>query len=174
MIPQHFAYLILPIFIYSVWDYIVLILKDKVSPKIVSWGLWSFSNLTAFIVAIYKNQQFMDLFGLFAASVCCGTVAIFGLTRKNKSLEIGKLDWVCIALTLIGILVSLVTTNLFWALIFAMIADVSACVPTFINAFVNPEKEGLTNFSLAMLCKIIGFLVIKDYNFYRNCLQLTQ
>jgi hypothetical protein len=166
MIPQLFAYLILPIYIYSTYDYIQLIQKKQVNPKVVSWGLWFLFNFVVVGVALYNKINFLDIFTTFVACICALLVTIFALIYNQTRLKITKLDWVCIIISLVGMSISFFVNNPFLTIIAVLVADTFSYIPNIKHAIKNPEQESLLTWILVIVAKTIGLLTIKEYTFF--------
>jgi hypothetical protein len=166
MIPQLFAYLILPIYIYSTYDYIRLIQNKQVSPKIVSWGLWFLFNFVIVSVALYNKTNFLDILTSFVSCIGALLVTTFAFIQNKNNLKISQLDWICIAISLIGMTISFFVNNPFLTIVAVLVADTFSYIPNIKHALKNPEQESLLTWILVVIAKTIGLLTIQNYTFF--------
>ena len=74
-------------------------------------------------------------------------------------------DIVCGVLSVAGLLLWLVTSEGNIAIVFAILADALAGIPTLIEASTTPQSETPTLFWLGIVNAAIGLLVISTWNF---------
>lgn len=138
----HPNFVILGIIIGSIGtlSYVIDTLKGKAKPNRVTWFLWSLAPLIAFVAEVQKGVGIQSLmtFSVGFTPLC---VFIASFINKKSEWKITKLDLVCGALSLVGLLLWYLSNNASVAIIFAIIADALAAFPTVIKAFHFPETE---------------------------------
>lgn len=141
-------------------------LKDaatgKVKPRIASWASWTLITGIATIAAIVAHAYVSaTLTGIL--TIVEGAVLVAGLRQGDW--EYGWLDAICQALSLTGIVAWLFTKDPVWALVFNILADFSAVIPTLHHSWVKPHEELWQPYALSGFGSFISFLGIKGYFF---------
>ena len=164
MINQNFIYL--GIFLQSIGglDYLIGTIKGKVKPNRVSLFLWAAAPLIAFYAQIQQGvgpEAFVTfIVGFIPLLVFCAS-----FVNKKSVWKITILDIVCGLFSLSGLLLWFVTKSGNVAILFSIIADLLAGIPTVIKSFNNPETESVFIYFFGTINVVIGLLVIKTWNF---------
>lgn len=85
--------------------------------------------------------------------------------NKKSVWKITKLDLICGGLSFAGLLLWLVTQVGNIAILFAILADLLAGIPTVIKAYREPETENYHAFFFGVINAAITLLVIKTWDF---------
>lgn len=146
------------------YSYLMDTIKGKVQPNKVSWLLWSIAPLVAFAAEISQGVGIQSLTTFIVGFV---TLIIFIASFKNKKAQwqIGKLDIICGVLSFLGIILWYFTKVGNTAILFALIADGLAAVPTIVKSYHEPESENDSVFWFGVVNAAIGLLVIQTWNF---------
>lgn len=139
-------------------------IKGRVKPNKVSWLLWSVAPLIAF-VAMIKQGVGITALATFIVGFVPLVIFIASFFNKEAKWEIGKLDVICGILSVIGLTLWLVTKVGNIAIIFSILADGLAAVPTIVKSFHFPDTENSTIFFFGVINSIIALLAIVDWNF---------
>jgi len=151
--------------------YLIDTLKGKVKPNKVSWLLWSIAPLIAFF-AMIKQGVGLEAWATFIVGFLPLLVFIASFVNKKAYWAITKLDIVCGALSVLGLILWLVTKVGNIAIIFSIIADGLASFLTIYKSFKEPESESHLVFSLGIINGVIALLVIRDWNFQNYAFNL--
>jgi len=145
-------------------SYIVATIKGKTKPNRVSWFLWALAPLIAFIA---EMKQGVGIQSLMTFMVGFGPLLVFLASFINKKAEwkISRLDWFCGFLSLAGLFLWYITKVGNIAIIFAILADGFAAVPTIIKSYHFPETENWHVFLTSIINAGITLLTIKTWNF---------
>jgi hypothetical protein len=92
-------------------------------------------------------------------------VIIISLLRRNVIWKIGKLDIFCGVLSLAALVMYVLTHNLGVSILFAILADGLAAVPTIVKAWNFPETEFAAGYLPGIVDNMIGLLIIKNWIF---------
>ncbi len=144
--------------------YIKDTLKGTTKPNRVTYLLWSIAPMIASGAALVSGVRwavlpvFMTGFGPFL-------VFLASFVNPNSYWKLRSYDYICgvfsvLALTLWGI-----TSNPIIAIVFAIISDAFAGLPTLIKSWTNPETESGIAYFLAMLGTLTTFAAIKSWAF---------
>ena len=112
-------------------------------------------------------QQGVGLSSLMTLSVGISPLLIFlaSFVNKHSEWKLTKFDLICGALSLCGILLWSVTRVGNIAIIFSILADLLAAIPTFIKAVKSPETESSLIYLLSGFNGAIALLVLHMWTF---------
>ncbi len=164
MINENFIYLGTLISILAMLSYLRDTLSGKTKPNRVTWGFWAVIPMIAFSAQIKEGVglQALTTF-IFAFNPMIIFIASF--VNKNAYWKLGKLDYVCGAIALLGVILWLVTGEGSLAIFFSCVADFVASLPTMVKAFKNPESENADPFLSAILNSFVTLLTIQIWTF---------
>lgn len=164
MLNENFVYLGVIITLLGASSYIFDTLKGKVQPNRVSWGLWAFASFIAFAAEVRQGVGSQSLF-TFVVGFSPLLIFLASFFNKKAYWKLGKFDFFCAALSLLGLLLWYVTRVGNIAIIFSIFADLTAGVPTLIKAFRFPETENWIEFSSSFIASILTMLTFKSWAF---------
>jgi hypothetical protein len=144
--------------------YIKETLEGKVKPNKVSWLLWSFPPLIATFAAISAGAGWVALpIFLSGFTPLLGFLASF--INKKAHWQLTKFDYLCGFFSLLAIILWVVTKQPVAAIIFSLIADIFATIPTVKKTWQYPETEKSYTYIGGFISSLTGFAAIKDWNF---------
>ncbi|MCX6730558.1 MAG: hypothetical protein NTZ55_01800 [Candidatus Roizmanbacteria bacterium] len=164
MIHPNFVYLGILLQFAGGMSYLIDTVKGKVRPNRVSWLMWTFAPALAFFAEI-KQGVGIEAWSTFIVGFVPFLVFLSSFVNKKAEWKLEKLDIICGFLSLVGLILWMVTKVGNIAIIFAILADILACVPTIVKSWRNPETENHWVFSLSFFNSIISLLVIKTWHF---------
>lgn len=164
MIDERFIYLGVGINFFGTISYLKSTLQGKTKPNKVTWFLWALAPLVAFAA---QYSQGVGLVSLMTFMIGFGPILIFlaSFLNKKSDWKITKFDIFCGILSLLGLVLWGLTRVGNIAILFAILADGLAAIPTLIKAYHYPETENLDSYLCAGISAVIAFLAIKDWNF---------
>lgn len=164
MIDEKFIFLAVTLNFLGTLSYLIDTLKGNVKPNKVSWFLWSLAPFIAFVAEI---NQGVGLVSLLTFIIGFGTLLIFLGSFINKKAEwkITSFDLICGALSVTGLILWGITRVGNLAILFAILADGLAAVPTVVKSYKFPETENYKVFLTGGLSALITLLTIKQWNF---------
>ncbi len=120
--------------------YLIATLKGEVKPNRVSFLLWGIAPLIAFAAMKAKG---VGLESLMTLSVGVFPLLIFVASFFNKKAEwkLSKFDVLCGFLSALGLILWRLTREGNVAIVFSIVADGLAAVPTVVKAYKFPETE---------------------------------
>ena len=135
-------------------------LRGDTQPNRVTWLLWSAAPLLAFAVEVRTG---VGLRSLMTFVVGFFPLLIFLASFRNPASvwHIGRLDYVCGALSVAGLTAWLVTRHGTVALVASIAADALAAVPTLRKSFRWPETETAAAYAAAAANAAITLLTVK-------------
>lgn len=151
-------------FIFGSLNYFFETLKGKTKPNKITWFIWALAPLVAFAAQIGKGvglASFMTFVNGF------GPLLIFLASFVNRKAywKLQKSDYLCGGLAIFGLILWWFTGEGNWAIIFAILADALAGLPTIIKSYHHPETESSQLFLIMSLNAVLTLLTIKVWDF---------
>lgn len=141
----------------TAWMWPVLGLRGGTAPRFVSWFLWCVVNAVIFVSSKNQGASATNYLPIIYG-VGSGAVAISAIRYGTFKIEL--IDVICTLLTAGSIVLLLGADSDYWALRFAVIADVAATVPTFYGLMRNAKSESLAGWSIFLAgsaCNMFAF-----------------
>ena len=148
----------------STFAYIIQTIRGKVQPNKVTYFLWSIAPLIAFAAQKSQGVEFQSLMtlsiGLFPLSVF-----IASFVNKKAYWEIKKFDLICGSLSILGLVLWSLTKIGNIAILFSIIADLLAAIPTMIKSYHYPKTEIGWPWLLSFFSGITTLISIENWRF---------
>ena len=163
MINQNFV--ILGVIIASIGSvgYLINTIKGKVKPNRVSFLLWSLAPLIAFGAELQQGVALQSLM-TFMVGFLPLTIFVASFLNKNAAWKLTRFDLACGALSLIGLVLWYITSSGNVAIVFSILADALAALPTVVKAFNFPETEIAWTYFTSTLSAAITLLTVKVWD----------
>lgn len=140
----------------AVVPYIKDILHGSTRPNIVSWALWVLFLLTSILAQISAGASWSLIF-IIGDFIGTSTILVLCLIGYGYS-RYGWIEWVCLGLAIVAIISWQLTHQPLLAIIFAIIADLMASIPTVVKAYVDPWSEHPSQWIIICLASALGIL----------------
>lgn len=165
MIPEYFAYLTIILGLIGVSLYIKDTFLGKTRPNRISWIFWTIAPFVGVFISYKSGVPLSILASTFMAGFGPLLVVIASFFNKNAYWKITKFDIGCGILSTIAIVVWVTTKDGTISLIFAILADLFAGLPTIIKSWKHSETETVGPYLFGNFNSVITFLIIKDFSF---------
>lgn len=111
--------------------------------------------------------QGVGLASLMTFTVGFSPVIIFFASFLNKKAawKISKFDLICGAFSVIGLMLWAYTKVGNWAILFGILSDLLAGIPTIVKAYKYPETENYQAYLFAGIAAVITLLTITQWDF---------
>ncbi|MBI3305853.1 hypothetical protein HYZ82_01815 [Candidatus Nomurabacteria bacterium] len=164
MLPENIIFLGLAISLIGIFFYVRSILRGHAKPNLVSWFIWT---LAPFIGVFFqlKAGANLSVLPVFMAGLGPCVIILVAFLTKNAIWKINKFDLACGAVSLISLAIYVLTHNLAISVLFAILSDLLAFIPTFVKGWKFPETEHHSAYSYPILSNLVGLLVIKEWTF---------
>ncbi|MEI7709556.1 MAG: hypothetical protein WCI76_02475 [bacterium] len=164
MISEQFIFIGTAVSLIGISLYIKDIFLGNTKPNLVSWFLWM---LGPFLGAFFQLKAGAGLSALpvFMAGFGPLLVIIFSLWNKNAYWKITRFDIICGFFSLLALVIYVITHNLGVSIIFAIISDALASMPTIAKSWKFPETETVAPYFTGIFSNILGLLIIKNWIF---------
>ncbi|OGI95086.1 hypothetical protein A3A03_04025 [Candidatus Nomurabacteria bacterium RIFCSPLOWO2_01_FULL_40_18] len=164
MLPENIAYITIFITIAGYFFYFKNILYGQTKPNLVSWFLWMLGPFIGVFFQL-KAGAGLSVIPVFLAGFGPLVVIVISLLRKNSIWKIGKLDIICGILALLALVFYVFTHNLGISILFAILSDGLAAIPTLTKSWKFPETETASVYAVGIINNILGLLIIKNWVF---------
>ena len=139
-------------------------LQGRTRPNRVSWLIWSFAPLIATAAQISSGVGLTSIF-VFACGFGPLIVFLCSFANKQAYWHIDRLDCVCGALAIGGLIIWQLTSNADLAIFFSIMADFLAALPTLRKAVSTPESENGLAWSINVVASGLAVVSVQILNF---------
>jgi len=164
MLDERFIYLAALVNLLGSLSYVISTLKGKTKPNKVTWFLWAILPFIAFFAEIKKSVGLPSLMTFMVGfSPLCIFIASF--FNKKAHWKITRLDIICGILAIAGLFFWYLTRDGNVAILFSIVADLFAGVPTIVKSYIYPETENIHAFLAAGVSALLTLFVLKSWTF---------
>lgn len=164
MLDERFVILGALISFYGGLSYLIDTIKGKNKPNRVTWFLWALAPLIAFSAELEKGVGLTALM-TFMAGFNPLMILIASFVNKQSYWKLNKMDYVYGSISIFAIIIWKITGEGNLAILFSILADGFASIPTVIKSYRQPETESSNIYLFAMINAGIALLTIKDWTF---------
>lgn len=164
MLPPNIIYLTVLTSLVGYFFYFKNIFYGKTRPNLVSWFLWMLGPFLGVFFQI-KAGAGLSALPVFLAGFGPLVVIIISLFGKNSIWKITGLDIICGAFSLMALVFYALTHNLEISILFAILSDGLAAVPTLVKSWNFPETESAAVYLPGVFNNVLGLLIIKNWIF---------
>jgi hypothetical protein len=164
MLPSYFVFVGTLLNVVASLGYLVKTLQGKVKPNRVSFFMWSIAPSIAFAAEIGQGVGLVSIQTL-SAGVLPFFIFLASFVNKKARWEVERFDLICGALSVIGLIIWGITRVGNIAIVFSILADGLAALPTLRKAYHYPETEIAWPWTVTALGMGISLLTIKDWTF---------
>ena len=164
MLPEYFAIIGALIASLGGLYYLYETIQGKAKPNRVTWILWA-----VFPMIIFVAQRVQGVEGVSWATLAAGVtpmlVVVASFFNKKAYWKTQPLDYACLAVGVLGIVLWAVTDNANLAIAFSILADFAAAVPTIIKSYKRPETESWVAYAITAAGLLITVFAISTWTF---------
>ena len=165
MIPEQFAYVAIITSTLGSFLYIKDIFLGTTRPNFVTWFMWMLAPFIGSFLQFQAGASFISTLPVFMAGFCPFLILIAALLKKNTYWKITFFDIVCGMFSFLAMVLWVLTRNTALSVVFVILADVLAAVPTIIKCWKFPDTETGLTYLPGVINSIIGLLIIKNWIF---------
>lgn len=164
MLDERFVILGVLIFFLGSIGYFRETIQGKVKPNRVTWLLWSLAPFIAFFAQIKQGVGIQSLLTFIVAFIPL-LILLASFVNKKSYWKIERLDIVCGIFSVLGLILWQITKVGNIAILFSIIADFLAALPTIIKSYRQPETENYVLYLTNAVAALITLLTIKVWSF---------
>jgi len=147
--------------------YLIDTVKGKIKPNRVSFLLWSIAPIIAFFAQISQGVG-LEALMTFSTGFLPLTVFLASFVNKQAKWRITGFDMVCGILSLLGLVLWMITKMGNVAIIFSIVADGFAAIPTIVKAYKYPHTELAWPWIATVFGIILTLFTLSTFTF-ANC-----
>ncbi len=164
MIPEKFIYIGVFLNFIGQLLYLRSIVWGSTKPNLVSWFTWMLAPFVGVFLQL-KAGAGLSVLPVFMAGFGPLLVIVLSLLRKNAYWKVTQFDLICGALSIMALILYILTSNLGVSILFAILSDGLAAIPTLIKSWKFPETESGTIYFFGIVSNTMGLFIIKDWSF---------
>lgn len=164
MIPIQFIYVGVAINLFCTLWYIKKAVSGNIKPNLISWSLWMIAPFVGFFLQLKAGAGLSSL-GVFMAGFGPLLLIIASIFKKNFFWKIQLFDLICGFFSVIAVILYVITHNLGISILFAILSDLLAFIPTFIKSWKYPETESSSSYIGSIINNSLSLLVITNWTF---------
>jgi|SRR5580700_7066469 hypothetical protein len=125
--------------------YMVEIVRGVAKPRIASWFTWTAIQAIGAAASFTDHQIPAAVYTLFC-SLECAAIVVLGLKHGDRKFE--RLDIICLAGALIGLVALALLKSPSIAVVVSVITDFLGAIPTVKHAWLQPREETWSTYAL--------------------------
>jgi len=149
---------------YGNYRYVRGTLRGTTKPNRVSYILYAVAPLIAFAASVYQGATWAAIPTLVMA---LWSFVILAASFHNPLAywRLGVFDWLCGALSVLALILWGITNNANVAILFAILSDMAATLPTLKKSWTHPETETAASYGGGAFNALTSFFAAKMWNF---------
>jgi hypothetical protein len=167
MLPEYFAIIGAVIASGGGLYYLYETIRGKAKPNRVTWLLWGILPMITFVAQRVQGVEGLSWPSFVAGFTPFLVVAASFLNRKAYW-KTKPLDYALMGAAIIGIILWIVTKEPNLAILFTLLADLLASIPTIIKSLKHPETESWVAYAISTVGFGIAVLSIHAFNFQNS------
>jgi len=144
--------------------YAIQTLQGKVKPNRVTFFLWSFAPLIAFVAQVQQGVGLVALPTLMA-SILPLMIFLASFVNKSAYWKLTTFDIICGLLSILGLILWYITKVGNVAILLGILADGLAGLPTVVKAYKHPQTESSIGYFTTGVSAVITLTTIKEWDF---------
>lgn len=164
MLPEQLAYIAIFTTLAGAFFYIKDIFKGETRPHLISWFFWGIAPLIGAFLQ-FKAGAGLSVIPVLMAGICGLLGFTAGLIKRNGYWKISTLDIWCGVFAALSLVLWILTKNTALSIVFAILTDGLAYIPTLLKAWKSPQTESASGYIPGIVNNTIGLLIIKNWIF---------
>jgi len=150
--------------LFGIFSYIKGTIKGTTKPNRVTWILWAIAPMIATIAALSEGVSWAVL-PTFMAGFGPLLVFIASFINKRSYWKLTKTDYTCGAFSILALILWGITKDANIAILFAILSDLTAGIPTLIKSWKEPKSESAAPFLAGLVSTSTSFFAITMWSF---------
>lgn len=164
MIPEYFAVIGAVIGSIGGFYYLYETIIGNTKPNRVTWLLWGLFPMITFVAQRAQGVEGLS-WATFAAGFTPFLIVLASFLNRRAYWRTRPRDYFLLIGALLGMVLWFVTSDPNYAILFSIVADLLAGLPTLIKAYRHPETESWIAYTISTFGFGIGVLAIPAYTF---------
>lgn len=146
-------------------SYIKGIFQATVKPNQVSWFFWAIAPISGATIAWLHGAGFWLGLPLFMSGFVPLLVLISSFIQKKTKWQWQRIDYICAILATAAIIFWLLTDQPGLAVVFLILTDLCAAIPTLIKSWQEPRSESPIVFLSGLVGPVLGLITNQNFTF---------
>jgi len=159
---QYIVFIGVVVQLYGVFVYGRETLKGNTKPNRVSWFLWSVAPLIATAAALADGVR-LAVLPVFMSGFAPFLIFILSFFNKQSYWKLNIFDYLCGLCSVLALVLWAITNQPLVAIVFAVLADGFAAIPTLYKAWKFPETESVEAYSTGVINAGTSFFAISTW-----------
>jgi hypothetical protein len=164
MLPEYFALVSTLIASMGAIQYLYLTARGKVQPNKVTYFFWGLFPLIAFFAQSHEEVSSVIWITL-AMGILPFLTVIASYLNEKAYWKIEKRDYVLAAMAVTSMVAWYLTDNAVLAIVFTLVADMFASLPTIIKSYTHPHSEDWRPYAINAFGFLIGVCAVQNWVF---------
>ena len=164
MLPEQIIFVGVLLNIVGYYFYFKGMFFGQTKPNLISWFIWMLAPFLGVFFQL-KAGAGWSVLPIFIAGFGPLIVLLVSIFKRDGYWKITFLDIICGLLALASLLLYILTKSLTISIVFVILSDGLAAVPTLVKSWKFPESETASIYLTGILSQIIGLLIIKEWIF---------
>lgn len=164
MIPESFAVVGAIVGSLGGIVYLYETITGKAKPNRVTWFLWGLFPMIIFVAQRAQGVEGLS-WATFAAGFTPVLVFVASFLNRNAYWKTEPRDYYLMAAAIAGIVLWALTDDPVLAIVFTLLADVFASLPTLLKAYRHPQTESWIAYAISALGFGVAVLAIPSFTF---------
>ena len=164
MLPEQLGYIAIATSLIGASFYIRDIFVGKTKPNFVSWFFWMLAPFIGTFLQL-KAGAGLSVLPVFMAGFVPFLVLVAAFIKGNAYWKITPFDIGCGVFSLLALILWILTKNTGLSILFAILADGVAAIPTLIKSWKFPETETAAGYMPGVFNNAVGLLIISNWTF---------
>ncbi len=164
MLPQNIIFITILVSLTGCYSYIKEIFAGRTKPNLVSWFFWGLAPIIGGFLQL-KAGATLTTIPVFLSGFISVAVIITSFIRRNGYWKISIFDIYCGFFALISLILWLITKDTNISILFAIIADIFASIPTVKKAWKFPDTESIGGYMPGIVNHSINLFILTEWTF---------
>jgi hypothetical protein len=164
MIPESFA--VVGALIASIGGFVYLYdtIRGRAKPNRVTWLLWGILPMIGFVAQRVQGVEGVS-WATFVAGFTPLLIFVASFLNRDAYWKTTPLDYACMVMALIGIALWSLMKDPNTAILFSLVADFAAGLPTIRKAYAHPQSESWRAYSVSTAGFTLSLLAVHVWTF---------
>ncbi len=140
------------------------IIRGTTKPNLVTWFFWGLAPLVGSYLQL-KAGAGLSALPVFMAGFFPVIIFILALVRKNAHWKITIFDIFCGVFSLVALILWVVTKRADISILFAILSDGLAAIPTLIKSWKFPETETALGYTPGLINNTLALFMVRSWTF---------
>lgn len=142
--------------------YIIRTVKGLTKPNRVTFFIWALAPMIA-VAASLSDGVGLAVLPVFISGFIPFLIFLSSFANRNAYWKLGAFDYTCGALSIVALVLWAMTGNPALAIVFAIVSDALAGLPTIVKAWKYPETEYWSGYAGALVSATTAFFAAKSF-----------